>query len=69
MELLRHVPWLWTHGSSYNFLSSVVPDLTLLGGIAGWWHHRNCHIKGCWRKGHPDPEHGHPTCRKHSHLS
>jgi hypothetical protein len=30
-----------------------------------WWRHHNCHEPGCWRKGHPDPDHGHPVCRRH----
>lgn len=25
-----------------------------------------CVERGCLRKGHPDPEHGHPVCRKHA---
>lgn len=30
-----------------------------------WLRHRNCHVKGCYRLGHPDPDHGWPACRKH----
>ena len=30
-----------------------------------WARHHNCHVKGCLRRGHPDPEHGHPACKRH----
>ena len=43
----------------------VVTLVTVLASILSWWHHVNCIEKGCWRKGHPSPDHGHPQCRKH----
>jgi hypothetical protein len=55
----------------YNFVSGIGSDfgeVTLIAAIAAWWHHINCIEKGCWRKGHPDPKHGHPVCRKHQKL-
>ena len=62
-------PWEAFSGSGYQFYSGIGSDLgevTLIFAVAGWWHHVNCIEKGCWRKGHKDPEHGHPVCRKHA---
>lgn len=62
-------PGKQTPGGSYWFFSGIGPgvaDIPVLGGIFLWWHHHNCHEKGCWHKGHPDPKHGHPVCKKHS---
>jgi len=53
------------NGSGYNFWSGIGSGSPILAAIAAWWHHHNCATKGCWRKGHPDPEHGHPVCRRH----
>jgi hypothetical protein len=61
--------WHPLKGLGYQFWSGVGSDfseITLLGAIIAWWHHVNCIEKGCWRKGHPNPEHGHPVCRKHT---
>jgi hypothetical protein len=50
----------------YAAYSAVIPDLALIAGVAGWYRHRNCHQKGCWRLGkHPDGDlvlcrHHHP---------
>lgn len=52
----------------YLFWSGFGSDLgeaTLLGAFIAAYRHRNCHVKGCWRLGHPDPEHNFPACRKH----
>lgn len=57
------------HGLGYQFYSGIGSSITewltvvVAGGV--WWRHHNCIEKGCWRKGHPDPEHGHPVCRRH----
>lgn len=61
--------WHPLQGPGYQFWSGIASDLgevTLLGAIGAAWHHLNCVEKGCWRKGHKDPEHGHPICRRHS---
>ena len=71
--------WLWTTTTNpggvhayqprgYNFVSgwgSDISELTLAFAIVAVLRHRNCHVKGCWRLGHADPEHGHPSCRRH----
>lgn len=59
------------HNDGYQFWSGIGSDfgeVTLIVGFIAWWHHRNCVEKGCWRKGHPDPEHGHPVCSRHSNY-
>lgn len=55
-------------GPWYGFWSGFGSDLgeiTLLGAILAAARHKNCTVKGCWRLGHPDPEHGHPICKTH----
>lgn len=57
----------------YNFWSGIgsdVGELAIVGGlltiVLGFWHHHNCHVKGCYRlHWHPDPVTGHPVCKKH----
>lgn len=46
-------------GPWYGFWSGFV------AGVLAAARHKNCAVKGCWRLGHTDPEHGHPACRKH----
>ena len=56
------------HGNGYQFWSGIGSDfgeLTIITGGVLLFRHRNCHVKGCWRLGHTDPEHGHPACRRH----
>lgn len=56
------------HGLGYQFWSGIGSDFgeaSLVTGIAVLLRHRNCHVKGCWRLGHADPEHGYPACRRH----
>jgi hypothetical protein len=53
-------------GATYLFWSGFVGDLAIIWAVVMWYRHRNCHVKGCPRLGHADPEHGHPTCRIHS---
>lgn len=55
-------------GPWYGFWSGFGSDLgeiTLIGAVVAAARHKNCVVKGCWRLGHPDPEHGLPACRKH----
>lgn len=55
-------------GPWYGFWSGFGSDLgeaTIIGAVIAAARHRNCHVKGCWRLGHPDPEHGFPACRHH----
>lgn len=55
-------------GSWYLFYSGFganFGELTVAVGLFTVLRHRNCHVKGCWKLGHPDPEHGHPACRRH----
>lgn len=49
----------------YNFVSGLGPFLFSFGFLGTWWHHNNCIEAGCWRKGHKDPKHGHPVCKRH----
>jgi hypothetical protein len=56
-------------GSVYGFWSGFggsVPDFLILGSIAGYLLHRNCHVQRCWRLGRHHVE-GTPyvTCRRH----
>lgn len=56
------------NGKGYQFWSGIGSDfgeLSILAAILAGYRHRNCHVKGCWRLGHDDPEHGFPACRKH----
>lgn len=62
--------WWFFHplsGLGYQFWSGIGSDLseiTLLGMVAGWWFHHNCHERGCWKIGHPDQT-GKVVCRRH----
>lgn len=70
-----HDWWWWTKhfigienasGTTYLFWSGFVGDLALFAAVIAFARHKNCHVKGCWHLGHPDPVHGHPTCKTHS---
>lgn len=52
------------HGNGYAFWSGIGSGSPVFVLAIGWWHHHNCHLKGCWRPGHPDAD-GKPICRKH----
>ena len=56
-------------GSHYGFFSgtgSDISEIAIIGGVASWWHHKNCHVKGCWRIGrHPVEGTPHVVCRRH----
>lgn len=61
--------WWPPSGRGYAFWSSIGSDfgeITIAGGVAAWWHHVNCHTRGCWRIGR---EHVDGTtwvvCRRH----
>lgn len=58
-------PWDPLHNDGYQFWSGIGSGSPVLAAVVAWWHHNNCTEHGCWRKGHKDPEHGHPICRKH----
>lgn len=75
MHWFIHVLGIDTQQSyAYDFWSGIGPVLfgqfPILVGLIIGLKHRNCHVKGCWRLGHPDPTHGFPACRKHhTHTS
>lgn len=56
-------------GRGYQFWSGIAGcfvSLGMLGGILAYLRKHNCHRKGCWRlQWHPDPDSGHPLCKKH----
>jgi hypothetical protein len=73
--MILHLADIWhgwldpLQGNPYAFWSGFGSDfgeVTIVVAVIGWWHHVNCVEKGCWRKGHSDPEHGHPVCSRHS---
>lgn len=49
----------------YQFWSGIGSGSPIFGAVVLWWHHNKCIEKRCFRKGHKDPVHGHPLCRKH----
>jgi hypothetical protein len=65
--------WHPLKGLGYQFwsgiegaLQSAVEHVAYFAvALSTWWHHNNCIERGCWRKGHKDPGHGHPICKKH----
>jgi hypothetical protein len=73
--MIAYTVWGWfkhlagtDNGSGlwYLWWSGFVGDITIFAAVVLFLRHRNCHVKGCWRLGHPDPKHGHPTCKTHS---
>lgn len=56
-------------GPHYAFWSgpgSDISEVAIVGGILSWWHHKNCHVKGCFRLGkHQVEGTPHVVCRKH----
>lgn len=66
LDLVRHAAdWFCLQGRGYQFWSGIGSGSPILAGLVIGVRHRNCHVKGCWRLGHTDPEHGHPACRVH----
>lgn len=54
------------HGDAYQFWSGIGSGSPVIAALAIWWRKHNCHVHQCPRLAwHPDPEHGHPVCRKH----
>lgn len=49
----------------YDFWSGIATQMSVVIGLLAFLKHKNCYHDGCWRLGHPDPEHGHPACKKH----
>lgn len=61
------------HGDGYQFWSGIAGSF--LTSIPGWivaaalfLRHQNCHVKGCYRRGHIDPAVHAPACRHHHSL-
>jgi hypothetical protein len=52
----------------YDFWSGFGACFAWLGGLFAVYRHKNCHVKGCWRLGHPDPLHGWPACKRHHSM-
>ena len=57
-------------GDGYQFWSGIAGSF--LTSIPGWFiaitlmlRQHNCHVKGCWRRGHIDPAVHHPACKNH----
>lgn len=70
MHELLHILGIDTQQSYwYDFWSGIATQGTLIIGIVATLRHKNCHVKGCWRLGHPDPKHGFPACKKHHSFS
>lgn len=51
-------------GGGYWFWSGIGSDTWVILPLIYAWHH-NCHVRGCWRLGHFDPNRGRPACHKH----
>jgi hypothetical protein len=69
MHWLAHVLGLDdAAGGWYLWWSGFASDLAEFAAgasIAGaYLHHHNCHVRGCWRPGHPDDD-GEVRCRRH----
>lgn len=72
MLVLLFVPhWFWhpLNGQGYQWWSGIgsdIGEITVVVGIVVWLRARNCHVHRCPRLSwHPDPDHGHPVCRRH----
>lgn len=74
MIWLQH--WMAVHtgtvneaGPYYGFFSGfggqLTPNPSVVVAIAIAARHKNCHVKGCWRLGHPHE--GTVRCRRHPH--
>lgn len=55
----------WVYGLWSGF-GGAIPDFLIIGSIAGFLVHRNCHVHRCWRLGRHKVD-GTPyvTCRRH----
>lgn len=55
------------YDSVSGYLPIIVAALGFTGLVASFVRHINCEQPGCWRLGHPHPDHGRPVCRRHYH--
>ena len=57
------------HGNGYQWWSgegSDIGEAAIIGGLVAILRRHNCHEYRCWRLAwHPDPETGHPLCKRH----
>lgn len=67
-EILRLTGIDTQQSYAYDFWSGIGTQITLIIAIIAALRHKNCHVKGCWRLGHPDPAHGFPACHKHHSM-
>jgi len=68
--------WLAVHtgtvneaGPYYGFFSgfgSDIGEVMIITGMAVGAHHANCHVKGCWRWGHPVGGLPYRLCHRHN---
>lgn len=71
MHILLHWTGIDTQQSDfYDFWSGIGPvvfgQLPIFVSLLVFFRHRNCHVKGCPRLGHPDPVvGGHLACKRH----
>jgi hypothetical protein len=64
-DWLFHITGIDTQQSYfYDFWSGIATQASLLFAGIGYWIHRNCHIKGCWRIGQHSFKH-YNLCKKH----
>jgi len=57
-------------GPAYGFWSGFggsIPDFLIISSIIIFLIHKNCHIKGCKRLGHPN-QHGIVYCKRHNPM-
>jgi hypothetical protein len=65
IHLLLHVLGIDDETSHwYAFWSGIGADLPMLGGVALYVRHHNCHEHGCLRLGHRMPT-GEVYCHRH----
>jgi amino acid permease len=57
------------YDSVSGYLPIVVTALGFSGLVASFIRHVNCEQRGCWRLGHPHPDHGRPVCKVHYHAN
>ena len=73
MTYLYHLlQWTWggtpfrSGASGYNIFSGPLPDVVFISFFIQVWRKHNCHVHHCHRIAwHPDPESGHPICKRH----
>ena len=76
MVALLGIPHWWWHpltGNGYQWWSGIGSDIAELSiavaivtAAVGAYHKHECHVEQCHRLAwHPDPDHGHPVCKRH----